>query len=195
MVDSPWRSMNLIQVTGNIHHSHVLADSKMLKDWSHTSNAREVSPAGCYLIHSFRRIVRVRARVFPCFPHLETWGCESEEVMAGARGSWLDWSRLAWPKPSATQSPTPTRNFWGSTGTHKASGAHLSPWTVCCEWDDFRKSRALSASARQVLRRMSWANLFQGLLGNGNPIWMEWLLFNKMFNLKKFPQRALSMSA
>lgn len=87
--------------------------------------------------------LRVRARMFPCFPRLETWECESEEVMAGARASWLDWSRLAWPKPLATQSPTLAGNFWGSTGTHKASEAQLSPWTVCCEWDDF-KSQELS---------------------------------------------------
>lgn len=41
--------------------------------------------------------------------------------------------------------------FMGSTGTHKASGPQLS----CCEQDDLRKGRALSAAAKQVLKRMS----------------------------------------
>lgn len=201
--------MNLIyclakKVTGDIRHSNQsnVAESKMLKDWSHTSNAGEFSPAGSYfihLIHSFRRTVQIvpLESGLECSLVSPAWkpDVKVKKWWLGARASWPDWSRLAWPKPLATQSPTLAGNFWGSTGTHKASEAQLSPWTVCCEWDDFKKSRAVSVSARQVLRRMSWANLFQGLLGNGNPIWMEWLLFNKMFNLKKFPQRALSMSA
>ena len=32
---------------------------KMLKDWSHTSSAKEISPGGSYLVHSFRRIVQI----------------------------------------------------------------------------------------------------------------------------------------
>lgn len=141
------------QVTGDIRHSNQsnVAESKMLKDWSHTSNAGEFSPAGSYfiyLIHSFRRTVQIvpLESGLECSLVSPAWKPENVKV----KKWWLgpgphDWTGagLAWPKPLATQSPTLAGNFWGSTGTHKASEAQLSPWTVCCEWDDF-KSQELS---------------------------------------------------
>lgn len=124
----------------------------------------------------------------PFFPPLENlrmwkWGSDGLGVRV------QDWAGAGWPDPSlwVTQSLMLGGNFWGqSVGSHKASGAQLSPWTVCCEWNNFRKERALAlnASIRDVLRWRSWANLYQGLLGNGNTIWMEWPLFNKCLILK-----------
>lgn len=64
------------QVTGNIHHSNVLAESKMLKD--------------CWFLLGLlfqkdcsRSIFGVRTEVFSPFLHLGTEDVASEEVMGG----------------------------------------------------------------------------------------------------------------
>lgn len=110
--------MNLIyclakQVAGNIQHSNVLAESKMLKDWSHASNAGEVSPDGSYLIQFFRRTIRIvplesdleGSLVSSC---LETWGCRSVEVLGWGPRS-CDWTGAGLPDP----------NHWPDRAQHR----------------------------------------------------------------------------